>query len=299
MAGTAEKERVKTSLSEVRTLILGAQILLGFQYRAAFEPRYPSLPLAAQYLQVAALVLLIASTACLIAPTSYHRMVAGGQATAGMERYTNRMALVALVPFALALGANFGVALAPEIGLTLACALGGAVALVAAMFWFAPALARRDGGGPKEDEMVSTKERITELLTEARIILPGVQALLGFQFASYLTQACEKLPPAAQAVNTGSLLLLVLAMILLMTPAPYHRLAERGEDTEHFERVAEKLVLAALPPLALGIAGDVYVVVQIVLGPVAGIMVALACAAGMVALWFGVPLAARRGRQEC
>lgn len=144
--------------------------------------------------------------------------------------------------------------------------------------------------------MVPTKERITELLTEARIVLPGVQALLGFQFASYLTQAFEKLSPAAQAVNTASLLCLVLAMVLLMTPASYHRLAEDGEDTERFERVAERLVLAALPPLALGVAGDVFVVTQIVLGATAGAVVALACAAGMAALWFGVPLlAARRG----
>ncbi len=83
-------------------------------------------------------------------------------------------------------------------------------------------------------------------------------------------------------------------MILLMTPAPYHRLAEGGEDTEHFERVAEKLVLAALLPLALGVAGDVFIVVEIVLGAAAGIAVALACAAGMAALWFGLPLLAAR-----
>jgi len=142
--------------------------------------------------------------------------------------------------------------------------------------------------------MVSTEEKITELLTESRIILPGVQALLGFQFASYLTQAFEKLSPAAKAVNTGSLLLLVLAMVLLMTPAPYHRLAEGGESTEHFERVASRLVLAALSPLALGVAGDAFVVTEVALGNVAGIALAFACAAGMVGLWFGVPLLAAR-----
>lgn len=142
--------------------------------------------------------------------------------------------------------------------------------------------------------MVSTKESITELLTEARIVLPGVQALLGFQFASYLTSAFEKLPPAAKLVNTGSLLLLVLAMVLLMTPAPYHRLAEGGEHTKHFERVTERLVLAALVPLALGVAGDVFVVTSVVLGSWAGATIALSCACGMAALWFGLPLMARR-----
>ena len=60
-----------------------------------------------------------------------------------------------------------------------------------------------------------------------------MQALLGFQFASYITSAFEKLSAAAKVVHTASLFLLVL----LMTPAPYHRLVGGGEDTEHFERV--------------------------------------------------------------
>ena len=297
MAATAEKKRVKTILSEVRSIVLGAQILVGFQYRAVFEPRFPGLPPGAQYLQVAALVLLVASMALMIAPASYHRIAAAGQATVAMERGTKRMGLSALALFALGLAADFGIALTHQIGLPGACALGAVMASATLLCWFGPALARRQMAEQRKDEMVPTKERITELLTESRIILPGVQALLGFQFASYLTQAFEKLSPAGQAVNTASLLCLVLAMVLLMMPAPYHRLAEDGEDTERFERVAERLILASRPPLALGVAGDVFVVTEVVLGTAAGIAVAFACAAGMAALWFGVPLlAARRGR---
>ena len=214
----------------------------------------------------------------------------------GVERYTKRMALLALVPFALALAADFGVALSRLIGAAAACAFGVAAALAALLCWFGPGLAHRRTVGREGDGMVSTKDRITALLTESRIVLPGVQALLGFQFASYLTQAFDKLPPAAKAVNTASLLLLVLAMVLLMALAPYHQLAEDGENTERFERVAERLVLAALAPLALSIAGDVFVVTEVVLGTLAGAAVAVACAAGMAALWFGVPLlVARRG----
>lgn len=40
-----------------------------------------------------------------------------------------------------------------------------------------------------------------------------------------------------------------------MTPAPYGRLAEGGEDTERFEHVAERLVLAALPDRASDLYG--------------------------------------------
>ena len=37
-------ERVKTALDETRTLILGAQILLGFQYQGVFREQFDTLP---------------------------------------------------------------------------------------------------------------------------------------------------------------------------------------------------------------------------------------------------------------
>ena len=297
MDRVAEKERVQTSLSEVRTLVLGVQVLLGFQYRAAFEPVFRSLPSVSQGLSVSALVLLIVSLACLVAPSSFHWITARGHATVRMNAYARRMALVALVPFALAIGANVATALTATISLAAAAALAAASVLVAGLCWFGPALARHPAAQPQEDEMIPLKARISELFTEDRIVLPGVQALLGFQFASYLTEGYAHLPPAAKAVNTASLFLLLLAMVLLMTPAPFHRLAERGEMTERFERVASRLVLGALPPLALGVAGDAYVVVAAVSGETGGLAVAAAAvlALGMATLWFGVPLAARHG----
>ena len=36
-------QKVKTALDETRTLILGAQILLGFQYHGAFQERFEAL----------------------------------------------------------------------------------------------------------------------------------------------------------------------------------------------------------------------------------------------------------------
>jgi len=44
----------------------------------------------------------------------------------------------------------------------------------------------------------SLEQRITQMLTEARVVLPGVQALLGFQLVSVLTQAFEKLPASSK-----------------------------------------------------------------------------------------------------
>jgi hypothetical protein len=58
-----------------------------------------------------------------------------------------------------------------------------------------------------------------------------------------------------------SLVLLGISVILLMTSAAYHRIVERGEETEHFHAVAGSLLLAAMVTLPVGICGDFYVVV--------------------------------------
>lgn len=81
-----------------------------------------------------------------------------------------------------------------------------------------------------------------------------------------------------------------LTVILLMTPAAYHRIVERGDDTEHFHRVASGLLLAAMIPLPLGICGDLYVVVRKVSGSgLIAIASALASLFLFYSFWFGYP----------
>src|SRR5205085_12197600 len=55
---------------------------------------------------------------------------------------------------------------------------------------------------------------------------------------------------------------IALCSIFLMTPAAFHRIAEHGEDTERLHTFSSHMLLAAMVFLALGIAGDVLVVVQ-------------------------------------
>jgi len=44
------------------------------------------------------------------------------------------------------------------------------------------------------------KSKIEQLLTEARLIIPGGQALLGFQFIAMLTSGFDRLPETAKVV---------------------------------------------------------------------------------------------------
>jgi hypothetical protein len=70
-----------------------------------------------------------------------------------------------------------------------------------------------------------------------------------------------------------SLFLVAFAVVLLMAPAAYHRIVYAGEDSEDMHRVGSVLVTAATVPLALGLAGNLYVVVAKIMGsPTAGLI---------------------------
>ena len=55
--------------------------------------------------------------------------------------------------------------------------------------------------------------------------------------------------------------MIALAVVLLKAPAAYHRIAYEGAVSVEMLRVGSVLVTAATIPLALGLAGDTYVVI--------------------------------------
>src|SRR5947209_15021856 len=113
----------------------------------------------------------------------------------------------------------------------------------------------------KEPEQpIEIAEKIKDLLREDRVVLPGVQALLGFQFVVILVDGFQKMAAYLKYVHLASLCLMSLSTILLIAPAAYHRIVEQGEATERFYRLGSMLMMFALPPLALGMCGDLFVV---------------------------------------
>lgn len=143
--------------------------------------------------------------------------------------------------------------------------------------------------------MAELSDKIRHVLTETRVVLPGTQALLGFQLIVLLMDGWDKLPQSSQRVHLAALTATAISAIWLMTPAAYHRIVEGGEETERFHQCASKYLLAAMVVLALGIVGDYYVVARQITGSVglsaaaAGFLLAL-----FYGLWFVLPLVTRR-----
>ncbi|HEX6718744.1 MAG TPA: DUF6328 family protein, partial [Pyrinomonadaceae bacterium] len=89
-------------------------------------------------------------------------------------------------------------------------------------------------------------------------------------------------------VHMISLWVMGVSVILLMTPAAYHRIVERGEDTERFHSVATNFMLAAMLTLPVGMCGDLFVVVRkITESASAAVVSGVVMLSLFYGLWFG------------
>ncbi len=301
---TELSDKVKTALDETRTLILGSQILIGFQFQAVFQNAFEELPAHARWVDGAALILMVSVAALLIAPSVYHRIVERGRDSVRIHHMISIMAGIAFLPFAVSLGLDLFIAMERVADVRIAFLAGLGFGGLALFCWYGIECLRRRTVGSKERAMASQRHegaeptplhaRIEQMLTEARVILPGAQALLGFQLAITITQSFDQLSETSKLVHAISLGLLALTIILLMAPAAYHRIVYAGEDTEEFNRTGSALVTAATLPLALGLGCDIYVVIGRIFGsPFLGAAVAIAATIGFIGLWHLYPLAVR------
>jgi len=288
--------RVKAALDETRLLILGVQVLLGFEFQCFFQDGFSNLSESSKSICMVSLCLVILSIGVLVIPSMEHRLVESGRSTLRLVRATNACAGLGLVPLTASLGLSTYVVIDRHFGMHAGIASGLALACVAAFAWFGLELLIGSSRGSKQMETPRTPltTRIDQLLTEARLIIPGAQALFGFQFVAMLTTGFERLPYNAKLVHAAALGLIALNVILLMTPAALHRLTFGGEDSASFLRIGSAFVIAAPLFLAGGIALEAYVVMQKV-DEGQGCAAAAGGASFLVlaGLWYALPLALR------
>jgi Family of unknown function (DUF6328) len=290
--------KVKTALDENRLLILGAQVLFGFQFQAVFQEAFAELPSVSRGMNSVALTLMALTICLLIAPSMHHRIVEGGADTNRIHRVAGLFAGAALAPFGVSLGLDIFIVVEHVLGLFAAVIAGSAFCALAAVLWFILGLVLRFSlkvrAMPKKEEPTPLPTRIEQMLTEARVILPGAQALLGFQLAVTFTRSFGELDVVAKLVHVAALCCVALAVVLLMTPAALHRIAFRGEDTKSFLNLGSGFVLAAPIALALGLAGDM----QVAIGKAtdasgSATIIATVSFVVLMGFWYAVPLLLR------
>lgn len=293
---TALEDRINNALHEARTLILGSQVLVGLELRSAFEKRFEQLPQSERLMRLGGLVLMLFALGLLVSPAAYHRIVERGDISSRLHSFITRVSAVALLPFALGLGVDLHFAAGTIWGRAAAIGAGLAATFLALLFWYGiEEIARIRGGRRSKKEKEKTvrqtpdlSDRVHNVLLETRVVLPGAQALLGFQLIAMLTDSFEKMPRATKIVHCGSLALIGLTTVLLMAPAAWHRIVEDGENTERFHRIASAFVLASLFSLGLGVSADLFVVFEKVTeSRPAAAAAAIAALLFYYGLWFG------------
>jgi hypothetical protein len=293
-------DKLKLALDEGRLLILGAQVVFGCQFQMIFQEGFPDAPRDSQAVQGIGLLALMLAVGLLITPSMTHQVAYRGEDRKGALRVASTCAGWAMVPMTLGLGATTFVVFESLFNRNVGVLTGITFAIVAFSFLYALGLVLRIGHKvqmPPSEKQTLLKNKIEQLLTEARVIIPGAQALLGFQFVVVFVRSFGELPGWVKMIHAVALAAIALSVVLLMTPAALHRIAYDGESSPLFFRISSALVVGAAFPLAVGIAADICVVGFKITGgaPLASLMGCVSLLI-LVMLWFFYPLWLRHAR---
>jgi hypothetical protein len=297
---SALESTLKTSLDELRMQMLGVQVLFGFQLQGLFQDIFLELPPSVRMVDTTALAMTIGVVALLLAVPCQHRIVEQGEASLRIFRLSMRYANYALLPLAAVISCNIYAATRLPFGGAQSVALAFITFLIAVGAWYGAGTSLRQHGDQRRGDypLQETKTRlhakIEQLLTEARVILPGAQALLGFQLIVMMTKAFRELPSGAQRIHLIALMSLMLAVVLLIAPAAIHRLAFEGRDNPRLHAIGSRIIAFALLPMICAIACDVWVALFRLQGGglVPGVG-SLMTACLLIGFWYVLPLIAR------
>jgi Family of unknown function (DUF6328) len=173
--------KLKTALDESRLLILGAQVLFGFQFEAVFQELFANVPTASRYVHCGGLVMLLASIGLLIAPSLFHQIIFDGESTPGALSMATSLTGASLLPLTLGLGAATFVTFEQLFSRGIGIAAGAAFTAIALALLYGLGFAlRRERKQSMPDNQTGTplRSKIEQMLIEARVIIPPSAARL-------------------------------------------------------------------------------------------------------------------------
>ncbi len=144
---------------------------------------------------------------------------------------------------------------------------------------------------PQRTQKLELKDSVRYLLDECRMVLPGVQALFGFQLiAVFNSTFSEKLSKPEQILHLFAIALTAVTAALLMSLAAYHRQTGPEEVREDLIIIFTRLLLWSMFPLLLAISLDFYLIARLILDDkLLSLLAALLVGVVYVGLWFLLP----------
>ena len=150
------------------------------------------------------------------------------------------------------------------------------------------------GTGRHETDLERYDRNLSELMSELRVALPGVQVLFAFLLVAPFNQRFSTVTHFERGLYLAALLCTLLASILLIAPTVHHRLQFREGEKAYLVQPANRLTIAGLSVFAVGMTCAVLLVTHYLFGPTTAIIATALVAACFLSIWFVVPLRRRR-----
>ena len=140
-------------------------------------------------------------------------------------------------------------------------------------------------------EKIPLSEAVTHLLEECRMVLPGIQALFGFQLIVVFNPTFhEKLSLTERSFHLVAIGLIVIAIAMVMAPAAYHRQRDPQSISEEFVFIATRLLLYSMFPLMIALGLEFFLIARLITNSLAlSIVLALVVMIIFSTLWFLLP----------
>jgi hypothetical protein len=136
--------------------------------------------------------------------------------------------------------------------------------------------------------MTTLNEKIKKVLDETRILVLIANIFVGFQFRSIWEKGFEKLPKSSQLLLLLGLVIMLIVVGFLLTPAAYHRIVEKGNDSRDLHALATRLMMIVLFLFGVSLSLNLYLVTKELLGTVLGYVLLSITFLTCMFWWYGL-----------
>ena len=151
----------------------------------------------------------------------------------------------------------------------------------------------KDEPDPVQRDRQTLNRELDELISELRMVIPGVTVLLAFLLGLPFTAAFSTLTTLQADVYFVAFISTAMAVIFLMGEGAYHQIRGKPYNKGRLVKTAIRQMVTALVLLGIALSAVVFLVTDLLFSaPSAAIL------SGMIALliavtWFGLPLLRR------
>ncbi len=145
-----------------------------------------------------------------------------------------------------------------------------------------------------QDERQRLDREFEELLSELRVLIPGVTVLFGFLLTLPFTATLSRQSDVNRAVYFVAFLAIATAVILFIAPTSQHRVRWRQHQKDRLLPTGNRFTVAGTVFLAIGLIAVVFLVCDVLYGTGWAAFVTALVATLVASCWYGLAYAQHR-----